>query len=100
MDSNKKTVGIIATIVAVLLCGCPGLFGLCGGAISAIVSFIPGAEINMFGSTDPQSALIYGIASVCGGLIFIAIPIVVAIVTLRKPKAAPSNFGDPLPPVG
>ncbi|NCP16495.1 hypothetical protein GW866_05560, partial [bacterium] len=42
---ESKTGAIIGTIVAVLLCGCPGLVGLCLGATSLIAGFIPGAAI-------------------------------------------------------
>lgn len=81
---DKKTTGIIATVATALLCGCPGLFGLCFGLISAVVSQIPGAEIDMFGSSDPQSALTMGLVTLCVSIIFIAIPIVVGVVMLRK----------------
>ena len=81
---EKKTTGIIATVATALLCGCPGLFSLCYGAIAASVSFIPGAGLNMFGSTEPRAALSYGIGALCLGLIFVAIPIVVGVLTLRK----------------
>lgn len=94
---EKKTAGIIATIVTALLCGCPGLFSLCFGAIWAIVSFIPGAEIDIFGSSDTQTALTWGIGLVCLGIIFVIIPIVVGVVTLRKKAVAPS-LEEPLPP--
>lgn len=99
METKSKTGAIIGTIVAVLLCGCPGLIGLCLGATSLLASFIPGAEIDVFGSSDPQSAMLMGVASLCGGIIFIAIPIVVGVLTLRKkPTAAVVSFEDPLPP--
>lgn len=39
-----------------------------------------------------------GIASVCVGIIFIAIAIAVGFFTLRKKPSAMSNFGEPLPP--
>lgn len=81
---QNRTGGVIATIVAVLLCGCPGLFVLCFGAIMAGVSRVPDADIDMFGSSDPQSALFSGIGAVCLGLIFILVPIVVGFFTLRK----------------
>ena len=35
---DTKTRGIVATIVAVVLCGCPGLFMCFFGAISALGS--------------------------------------------------------------
>ena len=81
---EKRTGGIVATVVAVLLCGCPGLFSLCWGAIAASVSFMPNADINIGGSSDPQTALITGLGACCFGIIFIAIPIAVGFFTLRR----------------
>jgi hypothetical protein len=70
---DKKTVAIIVTIAAVLLCGCPGLCGMLFGALSALASFMPGANIDVFGSNDPQSALTMGVAGLCGGIVFVLI---------------------------
>ena len=81
---DKRTTGIIATVVAALFCGCPGIFSLCWGGISAIVAFVPGADINIGGSSDPQAALYTGIGALCGGVLLIAIPIAVGFFTLRK----------------
>ena len=83
---DKKTTGLIATIATALLCGCPGLFGLCLGATSVFASFVPGADIDVFGSNDPAAATTMGFVFLCLSVIFIAIPIVVGVVTLRKPK--------------
>ena len=99
---DKKTVGIIATAATALLCGCPGLFGLCFGAVMALVGVIPGAEIDMWGSNDPGAAIATGLVMLCLGVIFVAMPVVVGIVTLR-PQAKPvvvtsSNLDEPLPP--
>jgi len=97
---DKKTTGIVATVITVLLCGCPGLFGLCFGAFFAIISRIPGADINVFGSSDPGRALKWGIGIFCLGIIFVIIPIVVGIVTLRKKNngALPPVPDEPIPP--
>jgi len=81
---DKRTTGIIATVVAALFCGCPGIFSLCWGGISAIVAFVPGADINIGGSSDPQAALYTGLGALCGGVLLIAIPIAVGFFTLRK----------------
>ena len=83
---DKKTTGLIATIATALLCGCPGLFGLCMGSTSLIASVLPNADIDVFGSNDPASAATMGFVFLCLSVIFIAIPIVVGVVTLRKPK--------------
>ena len=95
---DKKTVGIIATVVTALLCGCPGFFGICGGSIAAVVSFVPGAEIDMGGSSDPTTALISGIGALCVGVIFLAIPIVVGFLTLRRKNEEIINSDEPIPP--
>ena len=93
---DKRTTGIILTVVSVLLCGCPGLTSLCVGAIMALAGLVPGSDIDIFGSNDPQSALVTGIGAVCLGIIFIAIPVVVGYITLRrKPE---DNFNDVIPP--
>jgi Na+-transporting methylmalonyl-CoA/oxaloacetate decarboxylase gamma subunit len=83
---DKKTTGLIATIATALLCGCPGLIGLCIGATSVFASFMPNADIDVFGSNDPAAATTMGFVFLCLSVIFIAIPIVVGVVTLRKPK--------------
>lgn len=95
---DKKTTGIIATVAAVLLCGCPGLGVLCFGLLSTVTSFIPGAEIDVFGSADPASATTMGIVALCVGVIFVAIPIVVGILTLRKKPQDSLSVEEPLPP--
>lgn len=85
---DKKSTGIIVTVITALLCGCPGLLSMCFGLVFAVVSQIPGAEIDVFGSSDPQSALSTGIGALCLGIVFVAIPIVVGIITLRKKPEA------------
>ena len=101
---DKKNTGLIATIATAILCGCPGLIGLCMGGISLIASFVPGAEIDVFGSSDPAAATTMGVVFLCLSIIFIAIPIVVGFVTLRKPKQGKAIVDsepvsdEPLPP--
>lgn len=85
---NPKTTAIVSTVVAVLLCGCPGLFSLFMGGMYAVISQVPGAEIDMFGSSDPASALQFGIGGICGGLILVLIPIVVGILMFRRARSS------------
>ncbi len=97
---EKRTVGIVATAITALCCGCPGLFSLCWGILAAIASVVPGADINIGGSSDPQTALLTGVGACCGGIIFIAIPIAVGFFMLRNKAAqtdAPAST-EPLPP--
>lgn len=99
MDNNKRQTGIIATVVATLLCGCPGLFSLCFGAIFAVVSRMPDTEYS--GDLTPESALGIGIGGLCLGIVFVIIPIVVGFVMLRNKKPTVvdvANPNEPIPP--
>ena len=93
MDSRTK--GIIATIAAVLLCGCPGLFLCVFGGLAASGAPVT-TEWQGVTNTAPMSTTT-AFALLCAGIIFIIIPIVVGIVTLRK-KAAPVDISGPMPP--
>jgi len=95
---DKKTTGIIATVATGLLCGCPGLFSLCMGAMYAVVSQVPDAQIDMFGSSNPADALTFGIGGICLGIVLVAIPIVVGVLMLRKKQEAAPVSDEPLPP--
>jgi len=97
---NNKNTGMIATIAAVLLCGCPGLFLCLFGATSVFASLVPGADINVGGSSDPAAATAMGIGTLCLSIIFIAIPIAVwYFMGRKKPEAAAAPVNnDPLPP--
>ena len=95
---DKKTTGIIATVVTALLCGCPGLASLCWGVIAAVASFVPGANIDIGGSSDPKRALFTGLGAACLGIVFVAIPVVVGVVMLRKKPSPEIVSNEPLPP--
>lgn len=98
---DKRTTGIVATIVTVVLCACPGFFALCFGLTTALASQTPGAEIDIFGSNDPQMALGMGVVLLCLGIIAIIIPIVVAYFTLirnRNRAASPVAVYNAPPP--
>ncbi|GER78186.1 MAG: hypothetical protein JETCAE02_11980 [Anaerolineaceae bacterium] len=85
---NRNT-GVIATVAAVLLCGCPGIFICLFGALTA-------AGQGTF--NDQSLSPTVGFVLLCLSLVFIAIPVVVGVVTLRKkPEAAPVS-NEPLPP--
>jgi preprotein translocase subunit SecF len=85
---DKKTIGIIATVASVLLCGCPGIFICLFGALTA-------AGQGTFNDASLSPAV--GFVLLCLSLIFIAIPIVVGVVTLRK-KPQPPVDNEPIPP--
>jgi hypothetical protein len=97
---QNRTTAIILTIASVLLCGCPGI-GACifGGLVVAGMPFT--TTLNGYSSTQPLP-IGYGIGALCAAVIFIIIPIVVGVLTLRKKKeAAPAPVvppSEPLPP--
>ena len=84
---NNKNTGLIATIAAVVLCGCPGLFSVFWGGLMSVISFMPNADINIGGSSDPTSALLTGLGACCAGILFIAVPVAVWYFTMRKKPA-------------
>jgi hypothetical protein len=96
---DTKTKGIIATIAAVVLCGCPGLFMCVFGAVTATGNMPYNTEVNGVSNSGmmPASA---GFVMLCFSLIFILIPIAIGFFMLRqKPEAAAEVHSDePLPP--
>jgi len=93
---DKKQVGLIATISTAVCCGLPGCFSLCMGGMFAVAGSVPGADIDIGGSSEPTVAIATGIGMLCVGVIAVGIPVVVGFVTLRKP--AEPAFSEPLPP--
>ena len=95
---EKRTVGIVATIITILLCGCPGLLSLCMGAVITI----PGLFPNFYGTTgDAAQIITMGVVGICVGVVMVAIPIIIGVVTIRlrnETKPSQSNLDEPLPP--
>ncbi|MEW5940704.1 MAG: hypothetical protein AB1750_13630 [Chloroflexota bacterium] len=85
---NNKNTGVIATIATAVLCGCPGLSLCLFGAITA-------SGNGTFNEEALSPAV--GFALICVALIFIAIPVVVGVVTLRKKPEVPAS-DEPVPP--
>jgi hypothetical protein len=72
---NNRSTGIIATIAAVLLCGCPGLFLCLFGGLTA-------AGQGTFNESSLSPAV--GVPLLCVALIMLLIPLAVGFFTLRK----------------
>lgn len=66
--------GIISVLVSSILLGLPGLLMLLWGLLAAVVSFMPGAEVEAFGSTRPIAGFIAGLLALAAGALLIAIP--------------------------
>jgi integral membrane sensor domain MASE1 len=94
---DKRTTGLIATIATALLCGCPGIFICLFGALTA-------AGQGTF--NDQSLSPSVGFVLLCLSVLFIAIPVVVGFVTLRKKPVATAATpvvvepidNEPLPP--
>lgn len=95
--NNSKNTSLIATVVATILCGCPGLLGLCWGLTTVFAGFAPNSQIDIGGSSEPRAAIMAGLLSLCVSVIFIAIPIVTWFVTRRQETARPAT-DEPIPP--
>jgi membrane protein implicated in regulation of membrane protease activity len=92
----NKTGAIIGTVIAILLCGCPGLT-LCGFGIWAATGTMTDFD---YGTLPSWS----GFVMLCFSIIFIAIAVVVPILLLRKKKTTVPAVevlppDEPLPPV-
>ena len=83
--SNRNT-GIIATIISILLCGCPGLFLCLFGAITATGQ----GTFN-----DANLAPRVGYILVCLSSLLILIPVLVGFFTLRKKPELPQDLPPP-----
>lgn len=92
---DNRTKGIIGTVAAVLLCGCPGLFLCIFGGLAAAGAPVT-TEWQGVSNSGPMSSTM-AFALLCVGVIFIAIPVVVGFLTLRK-KPTPPDMSGPLPP--
>jgi hypothetical protein len=83
---DKKTIGIISVISTSLLCGIPGLAGLCFGSMAILGSLLPDNGID---PADTTLLTVTVIGILCLSLVFIAIPIVVGFLSLGKSRIKP-----------
>jgi hypothetical protein len=92
---DNRTKGIIATIAAVVLCGCPGLF-LCIFGVLAATGTPVTTELNGITNVAPMPAS-SAYVMLCLSVILILIPIAVGFFTLRR-KPAAAMPSEPIPP--
>jgi membrane protein implicated in regulation of membrane protease activity len=96
---ENRTWPIVGTVAAIVLCGLPGLCLLCPGGVAALAGYFNYSNV---GFDLPSWS---GAVFLCLAVIFIAIAVLVPVMTLRKktpaPEAAPIDVlppQDPLPP--
>jgi hypothetical protein len=92
---DNRTRALVVTTATALLCGCPGLFLCLFGGIAATGA--PVATEWMGATRTAPMGSTTGLALLCAGLIFLAIPVIVGVVTLRRRPESPDASG-PLPP--
>jgi uncharacterized sodium:solute symporter family permease YidK len=94
---QSKTGAIIGTVVAIALCGLPGLCLLCPASLAIFTGYA--TEENVGINITPG----YGAIFLCLSVLFIAIAVLVPVLTLRKKKPAVPGVEvlppqEPLPP--
>ena len=92
---NNRTVGIIATVLTSLICGCAAIISCAWGFIG-----ITGAPINL--SANGQQSVesmppALGAVLLCLSVLLIAVPVAVGFFTLRKKPEIPVS-NEPIPP--
>ena len=88
---NKKTTGIIITIVVTLICAC---LPLCVGLVG-LVDWM--GQQNFLGLSD-DNVMYLGFGGICLGFLGIIVAVVVGILTLRKKPEDSFPTDEPLPP--
>jgi TRAP-type C4-dicarboxylate transport system permease small subunit len=97
--AKKKTGAIIATVVSSLICGCTAIIACVFGFLGVFQVPID-TTVNGYTSTAPMPSWL-GFALLCLSLIFIAVPVIIGLVTLRKkkqPAVTELPPSEPLPP--
>ena len=90
---ENRTWSIIAAVAAIVLCGLSGLCLLCPLSVAIFTNSVPNPSSS--GGTLPQAV---GILPLCLSILFIAIGVVVPILTLRKKKPGTPAASTTLPP--
>ncbi len=83
---QNRTVGIIATVVTALLCGCLSIFSCVWGFI---ISSGQPIDVTSNGVTTPQTlSPTIGYVLLCMSLLMLLVPVAVGFFTLRKKPEA------------
>jgi phosphotransferase system glucose/maltose/N-acetylglucosamine-specific IIC component len=101
---QNRTAAVIITIIAILLCGCPGLAALCLG-LSSLADYAAGFGIF---ASDQNSYIWLIFSGLCVGIVLILITVLVSFFVLRRKKepqpvvpvepVPPTTPDEPLPP--
>lgn len=90
---QNRTVGIVATVITALFCGCLSIISCVWGFI---ISSGQPIDVTSNGVTTPQTlSPTIGYVLLCVSLLMILVPVVVGFFTLRK---KPDTSGVDVPP--
>ena len=93
---EKRNIGIIATIVSALFCGCPGVCFFLFGGLFTFASSVDAEAYNITTEGDPYTV---GIIFLVVGLVMVLVPLAIGVFAFwprRKTKI--ENFDGPIPP--
>ena len=80
----KRQTGLILTIVTLVLCGFPGIVSCLGGFLSAGFGLLAdGPQLKLDTNLDQASIVLTGAGGICLGLILVAVPIGVWLLSAR-----------------
>lgn len=93
---DKRTVGIIATVLSAIICGCLAIFACVWGGIA-----VTGTPVDITSNgqqyVDTLSPTL-GYVLLCLSVFFVAVPIGIGFFTLRKKPQPPVVDDGPIPP--
>lgn len=92
---DKKTIGLIATLGTLFVCGCPSTF-LCIFGIVGISGVPMTTAVNGVESVKPMNTTL-AFALLCVALIGLLVPVVVGFLTLRKKPEDVAVNAAPMP---
>jgi len=91
---DKKTAGIFGVVATTIMCGIPGMAGLCLGTLLIIGNYLPDTSVD---PADTNLVTGSAIFIICLSLVFIAIPIII-VYFIRRKKAQVSKLSEgPIP---
>jgi hypothetical protein len=93
-DMDKRTMGLIGVVVTTLLCGLPGLAGLCIGPLAIWGATLPD---NTLEPGDTNWAIGGGIFILVASILFVALPVVIGLLTLKNRKPKEVDIHEPIP---
>jgi hypothetical protein len=93
----NRNVAIVVTIVTSLACGIPAFVLMCLGVLALFGTQVPEVMAENPGST-PEEVMLGAGVFLCVGVVFLIIPILVGVFSLRSSKKEIPDDFDYIPP--